>query len=170
MRDERLGFRRKDELCARIGDDQRLDAEPVAAKPQRAVPRIEISEGEHAVEAGDGSVGAPMVEGLEENLGIARAAKLHALPLQAAAEFAMVVDFSVIGEDTGAVRRAHGLARGCRQVDNRKSPVTEGDASLLPQALTVGTAMRDGRQHQADRRSIRFAAIVPPDPDDSAHS
>jgi hypothetical protein len=30
--------------------------------------------------------------------------------------------------------------------------------------------MRDGRQHQADRRSIRFAAIVPPDPDDSAHS
>ena len=110
------------------------------------------------------------MEGLEENLGIARAAKLHAFPLQLAAEFAMVVDFSVIGEDTGAIRRAHGLAGGFRQVDNRKPPVTEGDASLLPDALAVRTAMRDGRQHQADRRSIRLAAIVPPDPDNSAHS
>ncbi len=60
-----------------------------------------------------------MVERLEENLGIARAAKLHALPLEVPAEFAMVVDFSVVDEDAGAIRRAHGLAGGFRQVDNR---------------------------------------------------
>ena len=91
MSDKRLGFRRKDELDAGIGQDERLDAEPVAGKPQRAVPRVEIGEGEHPIGASDASLGTPMVERLEENLGVARAAKLHALPLEVPAEFAMVM-------------------------------------------------------------------------------
>ena len=44
-----------------------------------------------------------------------------------------------------------------------------GHAPVLPDALAVWAAMGNGREHQANRRSIRLAAIVPPDPDDYAH-
>ena len=47
--------------------------------------------------------------------------------------------------------------------------MTEGYAPVLPDALAVWAAMGNGREHQANRRSIRLAAIVPPDSDDSAH-
>ena len=91
MSDKRFGVRRKDGLDAGIGQDERLDAEPVAGKPQRAVPRVEIGEGEHPIGGERRFARTPMVERLEENPGVARAAKLHALPLEVPAEFAMVM-------------------------------------------------------------------------------
>ena len=33
---------------------------------------------------------------------------MHALPLEGPAEFAMVIDFSVVDEDAGAIRRRMG--------------------------------------------------------------
>ena len=47
--------------------------------------------------------------------------------------------------------------------------MAESDASILPDANAVGTAMLDFRKHTPDRRTIGFASVMPPYPNDSAH-
>jgi hypothetical protein len=169
MRDQRLGLGAEDEFVAGIGGEKRLDADPVPAKPQCAFPPVEIGEGKHAVEPRYAPLRAPIVQCLEHDLGVAGAAKLHAFPLEVAAQFVVVVNLTVIDEDASAILGEHRLGGCLAEVEDREPTMAEGHAPLLPNAHTVGATMRNRGKHCIYRMEVRLTAVMTPDTDQAAH-
>ena len=114
-------------------------------------------ESEHAAQAAEQTVDAPLLKAVQEHFGIARGDELVRRKL--AGEFGIVVDFAVVGDPNAAVFVGHGLMAGGREIDDREAPVTEDHAGVLEQAAIVGTAMRFGRCHTLDGAALRRADI-----------
>jgi hypothetical protein len=110
-----------------------------------------------------------MVKRLQQNLGVARAAKLHAITLKVSAEITEIVDLAVVDEDTGTICRNHRLSGCFAKIEDGEAPVAESNAALLPNASAVGSTVYDGSEHRVDCRSVCVATIMSPDTNQSAH-
>jgi hypothetical protein len=81
-----------------------------------------------------------------------------ALRFKLAAQFAVVVDLAVEGDDELAVGTVHGLRAALGEVDDGQAAVAEGDSSIIgePFAMAVGPAgghvVADGAQLGPVRR------------------
>jgi hypothetical protein len=82
----------------RLGQVQRLDAQPIAGEHHAAGVALGDDEREHAVQVRD-DVGAPVVVALEDHLGVAGREEAVAVALELGAQLLVVVDAAV--EDRG---------------------------------------------------------------------
>lgn len=141
---------------------ERLDAEPVPRGEQLSRLRVPDREREHAVEARHARR-APLLIRVEDDLGIAPGDELVAARAQLLAQLPEVVDLAVEGHPVAARRVRHRLVARGREVDDREPPVAErrpraagvrvGDVD----ALVVGSAVLDAREHRRDVLAIRDA-------------
>jgi len=113
--------------CRGAGEIEGLDAEEIANEEDCTFAGIEEGEGEHADEAGE-AVGAPVVPGGEENLGVGGGVELPAEGFEFGTDFAIVVDHAVEGEVEAVVGGAHGLVGAGRGIDDGEAAVGEGEA------------------------------------------
>jgi hypothetical protein len=60
-----------------------------------------------------------------------------AFRFELAAQFAVVVDLAVEGDDELAVGAVHGLRAALRQVDDGQAAVAEGDSSVIGEPFAV---------------------------------
>jgi hypothetical protein len=88
-----------------------------------------------------------VVKRLKHDFHVARASEADAVFLQFLAEFAIIINFPIINEDSRAIFRQHRLGRGFGQIENSQPPVSEGHPSLLPDANAVWAAVLDRGKH-----------------------
>ena len=141
-----------------LGEVQRLDAEPVAAEQHPAAVALDDREGEHALEAVDEAV-APVVVGLEQDLGVAVGEEAVAVADQLLPQLLVVVDAAVPGDGEAQVRVDHGLGARFGQVDDLQATMAERDPALRPHSRPVRTPGRHRLGHGRDGGDIRCLAV-----------
>ena len=149
---------------------QRLDAEVVAVQHELAAAPIlpgaaQVGDGEgpHAVEA-RGAGGAPLLVGVDDDLGVAVRAEGVAGGLELGAQLAVVVDLAVVDEPDGLVLVGHGLVPALA-VDDAQAAVTEADGRRLEGAGVIGAAVHDGGGHAPEKLPVGRAGEA----EDAAH-
>src|ERR1051325_4534269 len=75
---------------------------------------------------------------------------------QGSRKISEIIAFAIIGDPHGAVRAAHGLMAGGREIDDRKPAMAERDAAAQGMSPIVGTAMRDKVRHPFEQAQIRL--------------
>ena len=147
---------------------QRLDPEPVAAQGEHAGVAVQDGEGEHPEEALDARR-APLVEGLEQHLGVGVGEEAVAVALQLLAELAEVVDQAV--EDGGQAQLVvdHRLRTALGEVEDLEPAVPERGASHRVHAGSVRPTAVHGLVDPRDRRDVRVAPVEPHFTRDTAH-
>ena len=173
MRHQRRELGREGDASAgELGVVERLDAGAIAREDEAAPRVVPEREREHSVQHGE--AGLPvLLQVQEQSLGVALRAEDAATRLEVAPQLAKVVELAVV-RDLRALRR-HRL--GARlEIDDREAAVSQRDepvASLLERAsLAVGAAMRDAREHRAERgvcRADRARRTTLDEPADPAH-
>jgi len=103
-----LEFRTKTDVAVLDVVVERLDAHAVAGQQQATLGLNPDGDGKHATKALEAGW-PPMQESVENNLSVAVGLEGDAERLQLSAECAMVIDFSVEGDDRVAIRAEHGL-------------------------------------------------------------
>src|SRR5205823_14845688 len=98
---------------------ERLLADPVASENEPACSPVPECECKHAAQPGD-DLRPPGVPAVDDDLGIAAAAKGITELLEVAADLSEVVDFPVIANPDVPIRTCHRLVSGRRQVDDGK--------------------------------------------------
>ena len=147
---------------------QRLDPEPVAAQGEHAGVAVQDGEGEHPEEALD-ACRAPLVEGLEQHLGVGVGEEAVAVALQLLAELAEVVDQAV--EDGGQAQLVvdHRLRTALGEVEDLEPAVPERGASHRVHAGSVRPTAVHGLVDPRDGRDVRVAPVEPHFTRDTAH-
>jgi hypothetical protein len=86
-----------------------------------------------------------------------------ALGLKLGAQSGVVIDLAVISEHYRAVLVGHRLSAGLREVDDRKSPMTEGDPLrwVAPDTLSIGATVDKARAHPSDRALVEGQGVGP---------
>ena len=156
MRLEHLQLRAEDELA--VGQhavEQRLDAKPVPGQEQAAGSAVVEAEGKHAAEALHAGR-APLLPGVEDDLGVAVGAELVAQAPQLLHQFAEIVDLAVVADAKIAVGAEHGLL-AAGQVDDGQAPVGQAQPRLRVQAALVGTAVELGLVHGGQQVPVGLA-------------
>ena len=99
---------------------------------------------------------------MQQDLGVGLASENVALCLETAAQFAIVVNLAVEGDDQLAVGADHRLGAGVGEIDDREPPVPEADAAIGDDPLRPdhpGHAPPYGRAcGRSSARSIGLAA------------
>ena len=98
-----LQFRAKQESLRAPAIVQRLFSNPVAGQHQRLVPAVPQGEGEHALEAAQCGIDAPLGDGGKHDLRIGVAAKMVTQGLQLSAQRREIVDLAVVAEHVAAI-------------------------------------------------------------------
>jgi hypothetical protein len=166
---EQRGQRRGEPQPARrLGQIDRLDAEPVPAKHHRAGLVLGDREREHPEEVLD-AVDAPAVVRLEDHLGVGGGEEAVAVSAQLVAQLLVVVYAAVEDHREAQFVVGHRLLTGLGQVDDLQPPVPEGHRPVLPEALAVRTARLQARQHRPDGVAVRRTSVEPQLAADSTH-
>jgi hypothetical protein len=130
---------------------QRFDAERVARQQQGLFAGIPQGKGIHAAQVLQHGRAFGLVQ-VQQYLRVGFAAEDVALRFELAAQFAVVVDFAVEGDDELAVCALHRLCAALGEVDDGQAAVAEGDAAVVgePFAMAVwaagGHVVADGAQ------------------------
>ena len=105
------------------------------ARPQR--------DGEHADEALDGALDAPLCECGQDDFGVAGAGERMAEAFEVGANFAEVIHLAVEHHGPATVGREHGLVAVRGQVEDRETTVAQTDTAVVrqPAPAVVGAAM-----------------------------
>jgi hypothetical protein len=141
----------------------------IAPEKKSATVALHDGEGEHALEVVDEAV-APVVVGLEENLGVAVREEAVAAADQILPQLLIVVDAPVPGDGQAQLRVHHRLSARFGQIDDFQTTVTESHPALRPHARRVGTPGCHRLGHGRYRRDIRCPAVETDLPCGSAHS
>ena len=136
---------------------QRLLAQPVARQQQLAAVAVVEGEGEHAGKPLD-AIGAPLLPGVQNGLGVRAGAIAMAELLQLGAHRLVIVDLAVEADDDGAALIGHRLM-AASQIDDRQPAMAEGEMRLEMEAVPVRPAMRHGIGHPANPPGIRDPRI-----------
>ena len=155
----------------RLGQVQRLDAQPVAGQGEHAGVAVGHGEGEHAQEVVD-AVGAPAVERLDQHLGVGGGEEPVAVALQLVAQLLVVVDAAVEHRGQAEVGVDHRLGAALGQVDDLQPAVPERDRPGGVQAGAVGAARCHRGGDPGDRLDVRATTVArePDLPGDAAHA
>ncbi len=143
------------DLSVADGVDQRLDAETVADQREGLRGIVPDAEGEHAAEAGDESVDAPLLITAQEDFGVAMGAESVAAFFEFLAEFEEIIDAAVENQADFAVVGEHGLVAGGAEVDDGEAAVAEIGSGPVGGAFGIGSAMAEGVDHGADGGLVR---------------
>ena len=144
---------------------QRLDAEVVPRRQHPLVDPVIQHERKHAVETAYAIVPVLLVH-LQDDLGVRGRAETASARDQFVAQFDVVVDLAV--EDDQRPLRLHRLLAG-REIDDREAPVGHADGALDDLAITIGTAVHEGRAHALQRRAVDRSMVESDDAGKSAH-
>ena len=106
-------------------DVERLDPKAISAEQEAPGLLVPQRQRPHSIEATKGVLSPASVR-LEDDLGVALAAKADARLLQLGAQLKVVVELAVVAEGQPRLFQAHGLSGQRAQVDNRQAPVAEG--------------------------------------------
>ena len=167
-REQRRQRRREPQPAGRLGQVERLDAEPVPGQDHPAAVQLGDGEREHAHEVAD-AVDTPAVVGLADHLGVGGGEELVAVAAELVAELLVVVDAPVEHHGQPQLRIRHRLRPGRRQVDDREPPVGQCDPAVLPDAVTVGAARPQHTRHPGDRSQVGRGTVEPDLAGESAH-
>ena len=149
--DDRRQGRGEAQTVLRVGEIERLDAEPVARQHDAAAVALPDREREHAVEALD-TARAPGVIGLDDDLGVAFGEEAIALRFERAPQVAEIVDAAVEHDGEAERRIEHRLLAGRREIEDAQPAVAERDATLGEEAARVRAAWRERRRHLLECR------------------
>ena len=99
---------------------------------------------------------------LKHDLGVGMSSELNAARLEFDAQILKVVYLAVIGDDVTAVARDHRLMSGRRQIDDRKSSLSQCEpiAFVDPDALVVRSAVFDRLAHGLAQANQAFHVTV----------
>jgi hypothetical protein len=128
-----------------VGIVEGFDPKGVTDEREAFFSRVPDGEGEHAVEAGK-TVGAILCPGLEKDFGIGLGTKGGATGLEIAAEFEVVVDFTVKYDVPAAVGGGHGLGPSGK-IEDAKATVPKANGRVGVCAFGVRSAMGEGIGH-----------------------
>src|ERR1700722_61519 len=158
--DKGLQFRGKGNSIREHSIVQRLDAQPIARREKLAALLVPYREGEHAHKLWQATLAVARQE-VQQNLGVAVGMQWR---VNGRAQGVEIVELAVIGEDMGA--ELHRL-RACRSwIEDGEPAMREGNPGRLPDAVAVGSAVRDPRRHGL--RRVR-ASLPTDDSGDTAH-
>jgi hypothetical protein len=133
------------EVARALGDEERLDAEPIAAEQKPPAAAVVDREGPHAGELIFDRAGIALVEA-QDDLGVAAAAEGHALRAQRAAQRRGVVDLAVEDEHDRAVFVLHRLLPALH-VDDGEPLHRQRRGRVRDDAPAVGAPPRHGLGH-----------------------
>lgn len=122
---------------------ERLLAEMVAGDQHLAGLRVDQHKGEHAAQEPASGVPAVARQQLDQHFGIGGGAQINAARHKLAAQFGVVVDLAVIGQQIAAAGVAERLVGRRRGVDDRQPRVAQRVALAPGHILAVGTAHGD---------------------------
>ena len=125
---------------------ERLHAQVVARREQRAVPRVPEREREHAAQPRHDGL-APRVPAREQHLGVAGRAERPPAAREFVPQRPEVVDLAVEHDGHAPVRARHRL-RAAGDVDDREPAVPEVRASRREESVGVGPAVRERTGHR----------------------
>ena len=108
--------------------------------------------------------GAPLLVGVDDDLGVAVRAEGVAGGLELGAQLAVVVDLAVVDEPDGLVLVGDGLVAALA-VDDAQAAVAEADGRRLEGAGVVGAAVHDGGGHAPEKLPVGRAGEA----EDAAH-
>ena len=152
---QRPDFRAKQKALRRLYQIERLHPERVARGKKVAGRRVDRNEGIHAGEAFD-PVGAPGPQHVGDDFRVAFGAEAHAERLQFLAQFDVIVDFAVEGDEKAFIERRLRLHAMCR-IDNPQAARAHRDiVSDRDKWIGNVTSMQHARDQTPDGR---FAAI-----------
>ena len=149
-----------------------LLADPVARQRQRAFRPVPQGECEHALDAPEGSLGAPMVDCGEQDLGVGVATEGIAAGLELGPKPQEIVDLAIERDDVAARSREHRLVAGRRRVDDGKTPMAQSQAGrgVNPRARAIRSAMLQRSGHRPHQALVVAIALVAPEKSrDAAH-
>ncbi len=117
-----------------------------------------MREREHALEVVDEAV-APVVVGLEQDLGVAVREEPVPVAGQLAAQILVVVDAAVPADGQPQLRIDHRLRARLGQVDDLQTPVAERDPALRPHTRAIRAPGRHRLRHGRDGPYVRRLAV-----------
>ena len=158
-----LQLRGEENTLRRCRVVERLDAEAIARQGQRPRLAVPQREGKHADRAFDRGFDAPKRAGFQQHLGIGVAAHGMAGRLQLAADVAVIVDFTIEGDDKSPIGRMHRLRAAGAEIDDGKPPLAQRHAAfgLDPDFAGVRPAMPHRLDHGISRWSARRQPTSP---------
>src|ERR1035438_6876909 len=128
--------------------EERFFPESIAAQEQFAGFEVVKSQGPETIQSLE-TIGAPMLIGLEENLGIAPRAELDPFGLELVTEFKMVVNLAIEHDAAGTVIREERLVPRGGEVNDGEPPMGQSDVGLRVhprcQHRTLDPQLRAGR-------------------------
>ena len=150
MRTKGFEFGPEQKKIAEFRPIQRLDAEPVAHKRQRALAPIPKANGKHADETFRRCFNTVSRKSLQHHFGVRVTAKLDAARFEFGTHLLEIVDFAIVRNDEAAVGGDHWLVAGGREIDNGQAPVRQHDSGLgiAPEPMIVGAAVCDAVGHR----------------------
>ncbi len=153
MLEERLRLRGEHELAAREPDvTKRLLAQPVADQHEALAPAVPERDREHALDP-LGEPETPLLVGVRDERGVARARDVVPERLELAAELRVVVELAVEDRDDLAAFVGDRLVAGL-QVDDRQTPVGEGAGARDGDGAVVGAPMYHRAVHARDQVGV----------------
>ena len=145
---QRLQLGAEQERPATVPVVQRLLAHAVARQEQRAFGGIPQREREHAVQALQRTLDAPVAYRREQGFGVRMPAPVEAgaRRVELGAQVAVVVNLAVVGNDETPARRHHRLVTGWGRIENGQPAMGEPDAGrrVPPTAAVIRPAVPKG--------------------------
>ena len=153
---------------------ERLDAHRIASNEEAPTPSIPDCEGEHPAKFTQAFF-APLPISLEDHFGVGVTAEVQPLALQLGANFAKVVDLSVVDDPVAGCRIVHGLMPLRRQIQDCKAAIPQADFDGFLRGIVQndGAAVVRSTVGEGLRRALQqfsgHARIKANDAEDSAH-
>src|SRR6185437_13162246 len=138
MRAQALQLRAEQQQLAELRPIERLDAEPVADEIEHALAPVPERHREHADEALDRRLDAPLRRRLDDHLGIAMAAEAAAERLELGPELGEIIRLAIERDHEAAAGGDHRLCAGGGEVDDRESAMAEDEPCLRVVPLIAG--------------------------------
>ena len=156
---QQRGQRRREPDPMRVlGQVQRFDTQPIAAEQHPAAVTLDDREREHAQQVIDEAI-APVVVGLEQNLGVAGREEPVAELAKFPPQLLVVVDAAVPADGKPQLRIDHRLSTRLGQVDDLQAAMAERDAALRPHAGAIRAPGCHRLGHGRDGSDIRCLAV-----------
>ncbi len=154
--------------AGRLGEVERLDAEPVPGQHQAAGVPLADRHGEHADQVVD-EVEPPLGVRLDDDLAVTLGEEAVTLGREFGPQLPVVVDAAVEDGRQAGGGIDDGLPAGGRQVDDPQPSVTESDGTVRPHAAAVGPAVTHRGGHPFHRGDIGARRVSSELPSQSAH-
>src|SRR6266542_4594825 len=164
MAEQRFDLGGEEQEPVSVAVIERLLAQAIPREEQPPAAPVPDGEGEHPTQMIDARLAERLV-GAKQHLAVAACPEAVAPALQERSQLAEVVDLPVEDEPDRLVLVRHRLAAADR-VDDRQAGHPEPETGLDVEALSIGAAVLEQRQHGRQRLRGRLANV----PGDAAHA